>query len=61
MAKRTTAISVLKADDWKQIHDAVNEIEDNPAVRRRDFSFGALTVLVYRAGTVVRVDFKTTG
>jgi hypothetical protein len=45
---------------WEEIQSAVHAIEDNPAKAREDFKFGNVTVLVYRAGTVIRVDFKET-
>lgn len=50
----------LSSVDWHEIQASVHMIEDNPTKSRIDFEFGNTTVLVYRAGTVIRVDFKET-
>lgn len=50
----------LSSVKWEEIQAAVHSIEDHPTQSRLDFVYGNTTVLVYRAGTVIRADFKET-
>lgn len=50
----------LTDEEWNQIRHAVDSINENNYQSRVDMVFGNVTVLVYRAGTVIRVDFKET-
>lgn len=44
--------------NYQEIQDAVNKIAYSDSVTRLDFKYGNISVLVYRAGTVIRVDMK---
>lgn len=43
---------------WQWIRECVEAITNGSPTNRFDATFGGATVLVYKAGTVIRVDFK---
>lgn len=45
-------------EDWRSINAAVLQLANDPVTSRLDLKIGDIMVLIYKAGTVIRVDFK---
>lgn len=50
----------LDTEAWQEIRDTYNDLMEHPARTRADLKFGSTTILIYWAGTVLRIDFKET-